>query len=159
MGPNRCQALAAPGSPVRPPGRLPILVDFANAAVKERRHDREANRHRGLDHRPAPLHAPALTQTSQLVVGVAEAPACKDQASVLKLVSEKDKAAFDHALEAAVQSGECTILQRDQDVIVTGYMLIKIDPGSAGRVFQGSTGPPNARWRRLHADHPSDDPW
>jgi len=64
---------------------------------------------------------PASTQTSELVVGVDEAPACKDQASLLKLVSEKDKAAFDRALEAAVQSGQCTILRRDQHVIVTGY--------------------------------------
>ena len=64
---------------------------------------------------------PALTQTSELVVGVDAAPACKDQASLLKLVSEKDKAAFDRALEAAVQSGQCTILRRDQHVLVTGY--------------------------------------
>ena len=64
---------------------------------------------------------PALTQTSNLVVGVDEAPACKDQASLLKLVSEQDKATFDRALEAAVQSGECVILRRDQQVAVTGY--------------------------------------
>lgn len=64
---------------------------------------------------------PALTQTSELVVGVDEAPACKDQASLLKLISETDKAAFDRALEAAVQSGQCTILRRDQHVLVTGY--------------------------------------
>lgn len=64
---------------------------------------------------------PALTQTSELVVGVDEAPACKDQASLLKLVAEKDKATFDRALEAAVQSGQCTILRRDQHVVVTGY--------------------------------------
>ena len=73
---------------------------------------------------------PALSQTNQLVVGVDEAPACKDQASLLKLVSEKDKAIFDRALEAAVQSGECTILRRDQQVTVTGYFpsskLIKV---------------------------------
>jgi hypothetical protein len=64
---------------------------------------------------------PALAQTSELVVGVDEAPACKDQASLLKLVSEKDKAAFDRALEAAIQSGQCTILRRDQHVFVTDY--------------------------------------
>jgi hypothetical protein len=64
---------------------------------------------------------PALTQTSELVVGVDEAPACKDQASLLKVVSEKDKAACDRALEAAIQSGQCTILRRDQHVFVTGY--------------------------------------
>jgi hypothetical protein len=64
---------------------------------------------------------PALTQISQLVVAVDQAPACKDPATLLKLVSEKDKSAFDHALAAAVQSGECTTLRRDQDVVVTGY--------------------------------------
>jgi hypothetical protein len=64
---------------------------------------------------------PALAQTSELVVGVDEAAACKYQASLLKLVSEKDKAAFDRALEAAIQSGQCTILRRDQHVFVTDY--------------------------------------
>jgi hypothetical protein len=64
---------------------------------------------------------PALSQTPELVVGVDEAPACKDPATYLKLASEKDKSAFDRELEAAVQSGECTILRRDQDVVVTGY--------------------------------------
>jgi len=64
---------------------------------------------------------PALTQTSALVVGVDQAPACKDQALLVKLVLEKDKAAYDRALDAAVQSGACTILRRDQEVVVTGY--------------------------------------
>jgi hypothetical protein len=63
----------------------------------------------------------ALAQTTELVVAVDEAPACKDQASLLKLLSENDKAAFNSALGAAVQSGQCTILRRDQHVVVTGY--------------------------------------
>jgi len=64
---------------------------------------------------------PALTQTSQLVVGVDQAPACKDPATVQKLIAEKDKSAFDRALATAVQNRECTTLQRDQSVVVTGY--------------------------------------
>ncbi len=67
---------------------------------------------------------PASTQTNHLVVGVDEAPACKDPNALLKLTSEKDKSAFDSALEAAVQSGECTVLRRDQDVTVTGYSRV-----------------------------------
>jgi hypothetical protein len=73
-----------------------------------------------------------LTQTSQLVVGVDQAPACKDPATLQKLISEKDKSAFDSDLAAAVQTGACTRLKRDQDVVVTGYSpetkLIRIMP-------------------------------
>jgi hypothetical protein len=73
---------------------------------------------------------PALTQTSELVVAVDAAPACRDQASLLKLVSESDKAAFNRALGAAILSGQCTILRLDEDVFVAGYSpsskLIKV---------------------------------
>jgi hypothetical protein len=64
---------------------------------------------------------PASTQTSQLVVGVDQAPACKDPATLQKLISEKDKSAFDLALAAAVQNGACTTLKLNQNVVVTGY--------------------------------------
>ena len=40
----------------------------------------------------------ALTQTSQLVVGVDQAPACKDPATLQKLISEPDMSAFDRDL-------------------------------------------------------------
>ena len=63
----------------------------------------------------------ALTQTSQLVVGVDQAPACKDPATLQKLISEQDKSAFDRDLAAAVQNGACTRLKRDEIVVVTGY--------------------------------------
>ena len=62
-----------------------------------------------------------LTQTSQLVVGVDQAPACKDPATLQKLISEQDKSAFDRDLAAAVQNGACTRLKRDENVVVTGY--------------------------------------
>jgi hypothetical protein len=64
---------------------------------------------------------PASTQTSQVVVGVDQAPACKDPATVQKLIAEKDKSAFDRALATAVQNRECTTLKLDQPVVVTGY--------------------------------------
>ena len=64
---------------------------------------------------------PASTQTSQLVVGVDQAPACKDPATLVKLITEKDKASFDRALADAVQSGACTTLRLNQNVVVTGY--------------------------------------
>lgn len=64
---------------------------------------------------------PAATQTSQLVVGVDQAPACKDQATLQKLIAEKDKSAFDVALAAAIQGGGCTTLKLNQNVVVTGY--------------------------------------
>ena len=63
----------------------------------------------------------ALTQTSQLVVGVDRAPACKDPATLQKLISEQDKSAFDRDLAAAVQNGACMRLKRDENVVVTGY--------------------------------------
>jgi hypothetical protein len=63
----------------------------------------------------------ALTQTSQLLVGVDQAPACKDPATLQKLISEQDKSAFDRDLTAAVQDGACTRLKRDENVVVTGY--------------------------------------
>jgi hypothetical protein len=64
---------------------------------------------------------PASTQTSQLVVGVDQAPACKDPATLQQLIAEKDKSAFDVALATAVQGGACTTLKLNQDVVVTGY--------------------------------------
>ena len=63
----------------------------------------------------------ALTQTSQLVVGADQAPACKDPATLQKLISEQDKSAFDRDLAAAVENGACTRLKRDQNVIETRY--------------------------------------
>ena len=63
----------------------------------------------------------ALTQTSQLLVGVDQAPACKDPATLQKLISEQHKSAFDRDLAAEVQNGACTRLKRDENVIVTGY--------------------------------------
>jgi hypothetical protein len=74
----------------------------------------------------------ALTQTSQLMVGVDQSPACKDPATLQKLISEKEKSAFDRDLAAAVENGACTRLKRGQNVIVTGYSpetkLIRIMP-------------------------------
>jgi hypothetical protein len=63
----------------------------------------------------------AFTQTSQLVVSVDQAPACKDPATLQKLISEKDKSSFDRDLAAAVENGTCMRLKRDENVIVTGY--------------------------------------
>ena len=63
----------------------------------------------------------AFTQTSQLVVSVDQAPACKDPVTLQKLISEKDKSAFDRDLAAAVENGTCTRLKRDENVVVTGY--------------------------------------
>ena len=63
----------------------------------------------------------ALTQISQLMVGVDQSPACKDPATLQKLISEKEKSAFDRDLAAAVENGACTRLKRGQNVIVTGY--------------------------------------
>jgi hypothetical protein len=64
----------------------------------------------------------ALTQTSQLMVSVDESPACADPATLQNLISEKeDKYGFHKDLLIAVQNGQCTMLKRDQNVIVTGY--------------------------------------
>jgi hypothetical protein len=63
----------------------------------------------------------ALTQTSQLVVGADQAPACKDPATLQQLISEQDKYDFNKDLAIWVLSGQCTRLKRDQNVIVTGY--------------------------------------
>jgi len=75
---------------------------------------------------------PASTQTSQLVVGVDQAPACKDPVTLQKLISEKDKSVFDRALATAVQNRECTTFKLDQPVVVTGYdpatKLMKVMP-------------------------------
>jgi hypothetical protein len=64
---------------------------------------------------------PASTQTSQLVVGVDQAPACKDAATLVKLITETDKTVFERALADAIQSGACTTLRLNQNVVVTGY--------------------------------------
>jgi hypothetical protein len=64
----------------------------------------------------------ALTQTSQLMVSVDQSPACADPATLQKMFSEEeDKYAYNKDLVIALQSGQCTRLKRDQNVIVTGY--------------------------------------
>jgi hypothetical protein len=64
----------------------------------------------------------ALTQTSQLMVSVDQSPACADPATLQELISEEeDKYAFNKDLGVWVQSGQCTMLKRGQNVIVTGY--------------------------------------
>ena len=64
----------------------------------------------------------ALTQTSQLMVSVDESPVCADPATLQKLISEEEnKYNFNKDLGIWIQSGQCTMLKRDQNVIVTGY--------------------------------------
>lgn len=65
--------------------------------------------------------APTSSQTPGLVVGVDQVPACKEESGYAKLVAEKETAAFNRALGAAILAGECTILRRGEAVFATGY--------------------------------------